>query len=121
MKRKPSDAPNRKRVLTDLDSSLLVEAGAGTGKTALLAGRLVMLLASGKEPKSIAAITFTELAASELSVRVNEYVTQLVRGEAPPDLQIAFPKGVGPEQQANLEKARQNLDEITCTTIHGFC
>jgi ATP-dependent helicase/nuclease subunit A len=119
--RRPSDETNRKRVLTDLDSSLMVEAGAGTGKTALLAGRLVMLLASGIDPKSIAAITFTELAASELSVRVSEYVTQLVRGEVPPDLRIAFPDGVGPEQQANLERARENIDEITCTTIHGFC
>ncbi len=121
MKTNPSDEPIRERALTDLDSSILVEAGAGTGKTALLAGRLVMLLASGKEPKSIAAITFTELAASELSVRMSEYVTQLVRDEVPPDLQIAFPEGVGPEQQANLEKARESLDEITCTTIHGFC
>ncbi len=121
MKRKPSDEPNRKRILTDLDSSLLVEAGAGTGKTALLAGRLVMLLARGEQPKSIAAITFTELAASELSERVNEYVMQLLRSEVPPDLQIAFANGIQPEQQANLEKALQTLDEMTCTTIHGFC
>jgi CRISPR-associated exonuclease Cas4 len=75
-----SDEQNRLRVLTDLGSSLLVEAGAGTGKTALLAGRLVMLLATGVKPKSIAAITFTELAASELSVRINDYVTQLLEG-----------------------------------------
>jgi hypothetical protein len=51
------DDAERLRALTDLDSCLLVEAAAGTGKTSLLAGRVVMLLAAGVEPKSIAAIT----------------------------------------------------------------
>ena len=37
---------NRRRALTT-DSTLLVEAGAGTGKTSLLAGRVALLLASG--------------------------------------------------------------------------
>jgi ATP-dependent exoDNAse (exonuclease V) beta subunit len=44
-----ADAPARLRALTDLASTLLVEAAAGTGKTALMAGRLTMLLASGAE------------------------------------------------------------------------
>ena len=54
-----SDHTARLRVLTDLSSSLLVEAAAGTGKTALMAGRLTVLLAQGAEPRSIVAITFT--------------------------------------------------------------
>ncbi|MDI4237499.1 UvrD-helicase domain-containing protein [Bradyrhizobium sp. Arg237L] len=64
------DDAERLRALTDLDSCLLVEAAAGTGKTSLLAGRVVMLLAAGVDPKSIAAITFTELAAGELRQRI---------------------------------------------------
>ena len=64
-----ADDPARLRILTDLDATLLVEAGAGTGKTALMAGRLTMLLARGTEPGAIAAITFTELAASGLATR----------------------------------------------------
>jgi CRISPR-associated exonuclease Cas4 len=60
-----ADADARARALRDLRSTLLVEAGAGTGKTALMAGRLTMLLADGIEPVHIAAITFTELAASQ--------------------------------------------------------
>ncbi|WP_287177958.1 UvrD-helicase domain-containing protein, partial [Mesorhizobium sp.] len=39
-----ADSSARRRALTDLDSTLLVEAAAGTGKTALMAGRLTMLL-----------------------------------------------------------------------------
>ena len=56
--------------LTDLDATLLVEAAAGTGKTSLIAGRVAMLLAAGREPQHIAAITFTELAAGELALRI---------------------------------------------------
>jgi CRISPR-associated exonuclease Cas4 len=68
------DEAERKRSLTDLESTLLVEAAAGTGKTSLLAGRAVMLLASGVHPRNIAAITFTELAAGELKVRVSRFI-----------------------------------------------
>src|SRR3954468_4655195 len=78
-----SDASERNRVLTELDKTLLVEAAAGTGKTSLIAGRVVMLMLYGALPRSIAAITFTELAASELSLRIREYATQLLAGEIP--------------------------------------
>jgi exodeoxyribonuclease-5 len=116
-----ADEANRTRALTDLGSTLLVEAGAGTGKTALLAGRIAMLLAKGAEPKAIAAITFTEMAASELFVRINDYVKRLLSGDTPEEMAVVLPKGLSEEQRATLEKARQNLDELTCTTIHGFC
>ena len=116
-----ADEANRSRALTDLGSTLLVEAGAGTGKTALLAGRIAMLLASGAEPKTIAAITFTEMAASQLSVRIDDYVRRLLSGDAPPEMAVVLPKGLSEKQRATIERARQNLDELICTTIHGFC
>ncbi len=121
MKRLPADDPDRVRVLTDLGSTLLVEAGAGTGKTALLAGRVAMLLASGVQPRQIAAITFTELAASELLARIHDFVIALTTGQVPGELQVALPNGVSPSQRAFLEAACGALDDLTCTTIHGFC
>ena len=39
----------RKRALSEQDTTLLVEAGAGTGKTALIAGRVVRLCAQKQE------------------------------------------------------------------------
>ena len=116
-----ADETNRRRALTELGSTLLVEAGAGTGKTALLAGRIAMLLASGAEPAEIAAITFTEMAASQLSTRINEYVTRLLSDDIPEELKVALPKGLTKAQGAALTAARENLHELTCTTIHGFC
>ena len=65
--------------MTDFTSVLLVEAAAGTGKTSLMAGRVAMMLASGHEPGEIAAITFTELAASELARRIRETVDALLQ------------------------------------------
>jgi ATP-dependent exoDNAse (exonuclease V) beta subunit len=116
-----TDALNRLRALLDHDATLLVEAGAGTGKTALLAGRVVLLLSAGKAPSQIAAITFTELAASELLGRIGEYIEKLIAGNVPKPLQAALPQGLTAAQRENLAAARKKLDELTCTTIHGFC
>ena len=49
-----ADAAGRIRALNDLDATLVVEAAAGTGKTSLIAGRLTMMLARGRDPARIA-------------------------------------------------------------------
>ena len=73
-----ADDAARRAAMAIHDRSLLVEAGAGSGKTAVMAGRIAMMLAQGIAPKSIAAVTFTELAASELLMRVRDFVGDLV-------------------------------------------
>jgi len=116
-----SDAVERSRVLTELDRTLLVEAAAGTGKTSLIAGRVVMLMLHGVPPRSIAAITFTELAASELSLRIREYATQLLAGEIPKVLRGAVTLALLDEKKAALKSAIDAFDEMTACTIHAFC
>ncbi|AUT75726.1 ATP-dependent endonuclease [Paraburkholderia hospita] len=103
------------------DQSILVEAGAGSGKTAVMAGRIALLLANGVAPRSIAAVTFTELAASELISRVREFVAELSAARIGPELKIALPDGLSAAQLANLAASSAAIDEITCSTIHGFC
>ena len=103
------------------DRCFLVEAGAGSGKTAVLAGRIAMLLSEGIAPSSIAALTFTEFAASELLIRVREFVGALTRGEVPIPLGVALPHGLSENQRDHLVDASEALDDITCSTIHGFC
>lgn len=115
------DAAARVRALTDLDSTLLVEAGAGTGKTSLLAARVTSLLMHGRAPSEIAAITFTEAAASELGERVHAYVSALLAGETPEPMKDVLSAGIGTEQLAQLRCAAERLDGLTATTIHGFC
>ncbi len=117
----PSDGAARLRALTDLGSTLLVEAAAGTGKTALLAGRVTLLLARGVPPAAIAAITFTELAAGELSARVRLFVETLRTGGMPDVLKDALPDGLGEDGHDHLAAAAATMDELTTSTIHGFC
>ncbi|HEY5105722.1 MAG TPA: UvrD-helicase domain-containing protein [Caulobacteraceae bacterium] len=116
-----SDAAARTRALTDLGASLLVEAGAGTGKTSLLAGRLALLLASGADPRHVAAITFTELAAADLGARVRQTIDGLLAGRTPSSLLAVLPRGLSADQAARLRLASERLDGLTTATIHGFC
>ena len=74
------DDSARRDAISLHDRSILVEAGAGSGKTAVMAGRIAAMLAEGVAPRSIAAVTFTELAASELLSRVREFVADLSVG-----------------------------------------
>ena len=116
------DDKQREPALTDLDSTLLVEASAGTGKTALLAGRVAMLLAAGHTPSSIAAITFTERAAAELRARVDKFASMLVNRTVPKDLEPAFRhRHLSDTQAETLSSARTSLGELTTSTIHSFC
>ncbi|MES2018711.1 MAG: UvrD-helicase domain-containing protein [Pseudomonadota bacterium] len=115
------DDPARTTAIAALDRSLLVEAGAGSGKTAVMAGRVAMLLAEGAAPRSIAAVTFTELAAGELLVRVRAFVDALVAGQMPAELAVALPDGLSAHQRQDLEQAARTIDQVTCSTIHGFC
>ncbi len=103
------------------DRSILVEAGAGSGKTAVMAGRIAAMLAEGVAPRSIAAVTFTELAASELLSRVREFVADLSAGTIATELRVALPDGLSQAHRDNLAAASAAIDDITCSTIHGFC
>ena len=61
-----------------LDSPALVVAGAGSGKTELLAVRVLWLLANGHaRPEQILGLTFTRRAATELSKRIFEALLKL--------------------------------------------
>src|ERR1700722_15828150 len=115
------DAAARLTALRHHDRTLLVEAGAGSGKTALMAGRVALLIAAGIPPREIVAITFTEAAAAELLERVERFVEPLRAGELPAELRDALPNGLTTAQRNHLEAGARALDEITCTTIHGFC
>jgi len=111
----------RRAAISLHDRSILVEAGAGSGKTAVMAGRIAAMLAEGVAPCSIAAVTFTELAASELLSRVREFVADLSVGTIATELRVALPDGLCKAHRDNLAAASAAIDEITCSTIHGFC
>ncbi|MFN3215700.1 MAG: UvrD-helicase domain-containing protein [Acidimicrobiales bacterium] len=100
-----ADQDARDRIAGDLDTTLFVEAGAGSGKTKALVDRIVALVAAGTAIDQIAAITFTEKAAAELRERIRMRLLHQV-AEAGPDSVFA----------AALER----LDHAAISTLHAF-
>jgi ATP-dependent exoDNAse (exonuclease V) beta subunit len=115
------DHTARLMALTQLDRSFFYEAGAGSGKTSLLAGRTVGLLVKGVKPANIVSVSFTEMAAAELMDRIFNFATGLYEGRMPADIASAYPNGLTPAERENLRLAIDHLGDLTCTTIHGFC
>lgn len=60
----------QQQAATHLNGAVLVTAGAGSGKTALLTQRITNLIASGVDPYHILCITFTNKAAAEMRSRL---------------------------------------------------
>ena len=75
-----------------VDSPTLVVAGAGSGKTELMAVRVLWLVANGfARPDQILGLTFTRKAAAELSKRIYESLLKLRDSEMwPEDLEYDF-------------------------------
>jgi ATP-dependent helicase/nuclease subunit A len=84
---------------------VLLEAGAGTGKTGVMVDRYCRLVCEkGISPDAVLAFTFTDKAAAELRQRIRAELAQRAEGGS--------------------ERARELLSAIGgawVTTIHGFC
>ncbi len=68
------------RVALDPHRSVVIEACAGSGKTWLLASRILRLLLAGAAPGEILAITFTRKAAREIEERLTGWLRELMLG-----------------------------------------
>jgi ATP-dependent exoDNAse (exonuclease V) beta subunit len=109
----PVDAAARARVRDDHGVSLLIEAGAGTGKTTALVDRVVALVAAGDARlREIAAITFTEAAAAELRDRIRARLELAAEGA------VDWIADGAP--RAQCRDALAEIDDAALTTLHGF-
>ena len=88
--------------------AVVVDAGAGTGKTWVLVNRFIHLLETHPDwpLESIFAITFTEKAAREMRTRIRKAIE--LKAFKLPD-------------QERWQEHRLNLDRMQVSTIHSLC
>ena len=104
--RTPPDQGARDAIRTRLDTTFLVEAAAGTGKTTSLVERMTNLVRSGRaQASSLAAITFTVKAAAQLRERFQE----------------TLEKEIAHTPRSSLTKALEEIDRGFIGTTHAFC
>jgi ATP-dependent helicase/nuclease subunit A len=144
------DTESRYRAQVIFDTPLVLEAGAGTGKTSALVARVVCwCLGEGWErgeererevvrrrPQSaesvrdrvaadvlsrVSAITFTEAAAAEMAERAGEAFSGLASGELRPGLmEKALPADLV-ERSVRARALLGALDHLVVRTIHAWC
>ena len=108
-----ADSSARSRIQDDLETNLLVEAGAGSGKTTALIERMVALVSEGRAlVNEIAAVTFTKKAANELREGFQKRLERLTRDEGSDSDEII---------RERLVSALDDIDQVFIGTIHAFC
>jgi len=106
-----ADQKIRDLIRDDLDTTLVIEAAAGTGKTTELVNRIVSVIASGRaELARIVAVTFTEKAAGELKLRLRAEIERARHDEK-----------LSNDSRKRLDNALPQLEEARIGTIHSFC
>ena len=102
-KRKPT--AEQRAAIEATAAEVMVEAGAGTGKTGVMVDRYCRLVCErGVSPDAVLAFTFTDKAAAELRQRIRAEIER--------------------RAEAGSERARELLPRLGSawvTTIHGFC
>ena len=89
-----------------INKNIIVNAGAGTGKTEVLTRRYLEILKSGnleagKEISSIVAITFTKKAAKEMKERIRVLLKE--------------------DDDKDINRLLSDLNDAQISTVHSFC
>ncbi|MFB9953328.1 double-strand break repair helicase AddA [Rhizobium puerariae] len=119
---------HQQSLASDPASSAWVSANAGSGKTHVLTQRVIRLLLSGYRPASILCLTYTKAAASEMSNRVFQRLSEWtilsddelrkriagIEGSEPDSFKLA-------EARRLFAKALETPGGLKIQTIHAFC
>ena len=84
--KEPPDREHRDLARFRLGENVVVEAGAGTGKTTLLTDRILFLVLGWDKPAPVkidrvVALTFTDKAAGEIKLRLSDRLVELAANQ----------------------------------------
>lgn len=142
-----ADRAARERAVREFERPVVLEAGAGTGKTTTLVARVVTWAAGpgwerarercalespNPEPERIARrvwgglvmITFTEAAAAEMAARAGLALEALAADDWNAGSLTGVARDLLPEGEALGERASalvEAVDQLQAQTIHGYC
>ncbi|HMB54995.1 MAG TPA: UvrD-helicase domain-containing protein, partial [Thermoanaerobaculia bacterium] len=145
-----ADRQARRLAQTDFARPLVLEAGAGTGKTTTLVARVLAWClgpgwvrhqerleeerkrlgrrreTSGEEIAAatlgrVVAITFTEAAAAEMAERVAQELARLAQAAAEPPAWLVAELPPAGERACRAGALLATLDHLVVRTIHAFC
>src|SRR5215813_6222683 len=124
----PRDVLARQTEASDPQASVWVAANAGSGKTHVLAQRVIRLLLGGCEPGRILCLTFTKAAAANMAKRVFD---NLARWTALDDAALddalrqigvnRIDSGVRAHARRLFAAALDTPGGLKVQTIHAFC
>jgi len=124
----PSEVRRRQSEASDPGVSAWVAANAGSGKTYVLAQRVINLLLQGFEPEKILCITFTKAAAANMAKRVFDTLAEWTTfTDARLDEAIQESSTVRPDAQRRslarrlFARALETPGGLKVQTIHAFC
>jgi ATP-dependent helicase/nuclease subunit A len=113
------DKESRRLIREELLTNILLEAGAGSGKTQMLAERMAAGVAAGVYIiEHMAAVTFTRKAASELRGRFHLALEKELATTREKSHQGHSEE---PDSIARVQSALSNLERFFGGTIHSFC
>ena len=113
MANKKEWTPEQKRAIEIRGKNILVSAGAGSGKTAVMTERVVKLVTEENVPlDEMLVVTFTDAAASEMRNRIRDKLKKRLVALAT--------EGAGGEELAFVRKQLDDLPDAHISTFHAF-
>ena len=124
----PSEVRRKQSEASDPETSAWVAANAGSGKTYVLAQRVINLLLKGVEPEKILCITFTKAAAANMAKRVFDTLAEWTTlDDAELDDAIRQSSNMAPDARRRalarrlFARALETPGGLKVQTIHAFC
>ena len=124
----PEEVKRKQSEASDPGISAWVAANAGSGKTFVLARRVINLLLNGVAPEKILCITFTKAAAANMAKRVFDTLAEWTTyDDGKLDKAIHDSAGFSPDAQRRalarrlFASALETPGGLKVQTIHAFC